>query len=193
MAMGQQKDRQGDLMVSWSEMPRSPGHVFYDRLQLVLALERGFDGVRSRGGMPALLLGDGLGRCGATRAVVCTWGLLRGPRRNLSVAGVALIGFGCRSGVPAVGDAGTSAGPFAARPARAATMQVHRRATLDSRAADRRGGLVQGRVFAVDASTMVAEVAAALRNIDAEGPSGRGLPGDAGALGPGERYRDTHG
>ena len=34
--MGQQKDRQGDLMVGWSEMPRSPGHVFYDRLQSVL-------------------------------------------------------------------------------------------------------------------------------------------------------------
>ena len=43
MAMGQQKDRQGDLMVGWSEMPRSPGHVFYDRLQLVL-IEGGFDG-----------------------------------------------------------------------------------------------------------------------------------------------------
>ena len=43
MAMGQQKDRQGDLMVSWSEMPRSPGHVFYDGLQLVL-IEGGFDG-----------------------------------------------------------------------------------------------------------------------------------------------------
>ena len=43
MAMGQQKARQGDLMVSWSEMPRSPGHVFYDRLQLVL-IEGGFDG-----------------------------------------------------------------------------------------------------------------------------------------------------
>ena len=28
MAMGQQKDRQGDLMVGWAEMPRSPGHVF---------------------------------------------------------------------------------------------------------------------------------------------------------------------
>ena len=37
MAMGRQKDGQGDLMVSWSEMPRSPGHVFYDRLQSVLA------------------------------------------------------------------------------------------------------------------------------------------------------------
>ena len=44
MSMGQQKDRQGDLMVSWSEMPRSPGHVFYDRLQSVL-IEGGFDGV----------------------------------------------------------------------------------------------------------------------------------------------------
>ena len=42
MSMGQQKDRQGELMVSWSEMPRSPGHVFYDRLQSVL-IEGGFD------------------------------------------------------------------------------------------------------------------------------------------------------
>ncbi len=42
MAMGPQKDRQGDLLVGWSEMPRSPGHVFYDRLQSVL-IEGGFD------------------------------------------------------------------------------------------------------------------------------------------------------
>ena len=42
MAMGRQKDGQGDLMVSWSEMPRSPGDVFYDRLQSVL-IEGGFD------------------------------------------------------------------------------------------------------------------------------------------------------
>src|ERR687883_280453 len=42
MAMGRQTDRQGDLMVTWSEMPRSPGHAFYDRLQQVL-LEAGFD------------------------------------------------------------------------------------------------------------------------------------------------------
>ena len=43
MAMGHQKDRQGDLMVGWAEMPRSPGHVFYDRLQSVL-IEGGFAG-----------------------------------------------------------------------------------------------------------------------------------------------------
>src|SRR5919107_2853626 len=41
--MGRQGDRQGDLMVTWSEMPRSPGHVFYDRLQQVL-VGAGFDG-----------------------------------------------------------------------------------------------------------------------------------------------------
>ena len=43
MVMGQQQDRQGDLMVGWAEMPRSPGHVFYDCLQSVL-IEGGFDG-----------------------------------------------------------------------------------------------------------------------------------------------------
>jgi hypothetical protein len=43
MAMGRQTDRQGDLMVTWTDFPRSPGHVFYDRLQQVL-LDGGFDG-----------------------------------------------------------------------------------------------------------------------------------------------------
>src|SRR5512147_877481 len=42
MALGRQGDRQGDLVVTWKEMPRSPGHVFYDRLQAVL-IEAGFD------------------------------------------------------------------------------------------------------------------------------------------------------
>ncbi len=42
MALGRQGDRQGDLVVTWREMPRSPGHVFYDRLQAVL-IDAGFD------------------------------------------------------------------------------------------------------------------------------------------------------
>ena len=42
MTMGRESDRQGDLIVTWSEMPRSPGHVFYDRLQEVL-IAGGFD------------------------------------------------------------------------------------------------------------------------------------------------------
>jgi transposase len=43
MAMGRETDRQSDLIVTWAEMPRSPGHVFYDRLQEVL-IAGGFDG-----------------------------------------------------------------------------------------------------------------------------------------------------
>ena len=42
MAMGREGEVQGDLMMTWSEMPRSPGHAFYDRLQKLLA-EAGFD------------------------------------------------------------------------------------------------------------------------------------------------------
>ena len=37
------REVQGDLVVTWAEMPRSPGHVFYDKLQKLLN-EAGFDG-----------------------------------------------------------------------------------------------------------------------------------------------------
>ena len=42
MAMRRQTGVQGDLVVTWAEMPRSPGHAFYDRLQRLLS-EAGFD------------------------------------------------------------------------------------------------------------------------------------------------------
>ena len=42
MAIGREGEVQGDLMMTWAEMPRSPGDVFYDRLQKLLA-EAGFD------------------------------------------------------------------------------------------------------------------------------------------------------
>lgn len=42
MAMGREGNRQDDLIVTWAEMPRSPGHVFYDRLQEML-IAGGFD------------------------------------------------------------------------------------------------------------------------------------------------------
>ena len=42
MAMGRSEGVQGDLMATWEEMPRSPGHAFYDRLQELLR-GAGFD------------------------------------------------------------------------------------------------------------------------------------------------------
>jgi transposase len=43
MAMGRSGAVQDDLMATWAEMPRSPGHAFYDRLHQVFR-EAGFDG-----------------------------------------------------------------------------------------------------------------------------------------------------
>ena len=42
MAMRREDEVQGDLVVTWAEMPRSPGHAFYDRLHKLLT-EAGFD------------------------------------------------------------------------------------------------------------------------------------------------------
>jgi transposase len=42
MAMRRETGVQDDLVATWSEMPRSPGHAFYDRLQGLL-IEAGFD------------------------------------------------------------------------------------------------------------------------------------------------------
>jgi transposase len=62
MALGRQGERQADLMIGWAELPRSPGHAFYDRLQAVL-VGAAFDGLAeeecapyyaSRRGRPSL-------------------------------------------------------------------------------------------------------------------------------------------
>ena len=43
MALGRQQARQTEMLVTWAELPRSPGHAFYDKLQAVL-LGSDFDG-----------------------------------------------------------------------------------------------------------------------------------------------------
>ena len=43
MALGRQRARQTEMLVAWAELPRSPGHAFYDKLQSVL-LGSDFDG-----------------------------------------------------------------------------------------------------------------------------------------------------
>lgn len=37
MALGTQSHRKGKMFVAWDEIPKSPGHVFYDRLQDILS------------------------------------------------------------------------------------------------------------------------------------------------------------
>src|ERR1700694_3979254 len=42
MAMRREAGAQDDLVATWAEIPRSPGHAFYNRLQTLLK-EAGFD------------------------------------------------------------------------------------------------------------------------------------------------------
>ena len=42
IALCRQRGRHAEMLVMWSELPRSPGHVFYDRLRALL-IAAGFD------------------------------------------------------------------------------------------------------------------------------------------------------
>ncbi|NGZ27741.1 MAG: DDE transposase, partial [Magnetococcales bacterium] len=33
MSVGRMSEKQGEMFYTWDELPRSPGHPFYDRLQ----------------------------------------------------------------------------------------------------------------------------------------------------------------
>src|SRR6478735_7544469 len=100
MAMGRESDRQGDLMVSWAEMPRSPGHVFYDRLQEVL-LAGGFDlfvetvcqpYYAPKRGSPASVVLRGAVRIRCRCAIFCGW---RTGRRFPIIRGCPRRAGGC--------------------------------------------------------------------------------------------------
>ena len=177
MAMGQQKDRQGDLMVGWAEMPRSPGHVFYDRLQSVL-IEGGFDAFARRAAGPITRPGWARPRCRPGAISACTWWATSRastqtiPCRFGSSCGLR-TGSGCRT-IPGCHG-----------PARACLMKFTRRSSTDCRS---RSG--QGRSYRGGCLDHGGQRGAAQHRAKGHG---RGLPGDAGALGPGERYRDAHG
>jgi hypothetical protein len=95
MAMGREGEVQGDLMITWAEIPRSPGHVFYDRLQNLLA-EAGFDAFveetckpyyAPRMGAPSLPLGA---------ISACTWSAIsRGSTASAALSGAARIPIRC--------------------------------------------------------------------------------------------------
>src|SRR3954447_972187 len=97
MALGRQGERQADLVIGWAELPRSPGHAFYDRLQALLG-EAGFDrfaetecapyyaGERGRPSLPP----------GATSG--CTWSATsRGSTASAASSGAAPTASRCAS------------------------------------------------------------------------------------------------
>jgi hypothetical protein len=97
MAMGREGDRQGDLIVTWSEMPRSPGHVFYDRLQEVL-IAGGFDLFVETVCKPYYAPKMGAPRCRRGAISGCTWlAISRGSPASEALPGGVRIRCRCAS------------------------------------------------------------------------------------------------
>ena len=73
MAMGREGEVQGDLVVTWAEMPRSPGHAFYDKLQTLLTEAAASTGSCRRPASPITRLGWERRHCRRAAISACTW------------------------------------------------------------------------------------------------------------------------
>ena len=145
-------------MVGWAEMPRSPGHVFYDRLQSVLI--EGGDGFAEAACRSYYAARLGAPSVPPGRYFACTWwATSRASTLSAGWNGAARIP--CRYGSFYGWKAGIVCRtiPGCHGPARACPMRSTRRSSTASAEA----GLVKGERIGVDASTM--EANAALRNI----------------------------
>jgi transposase len=163
MAMGRQGPRQGEMLVTWEELPKSPGHVFYDRLQTVLA-DAGFDAFAEAAckpyyapviGAPSLPPGRyfRMHLVGYFEGIASERGLEWRCADSLSLRD--FLGLGLRDRVP---DHSWLSRSRARLP-----LEVHERvfAWVLERLAER--GLIKGERIGVDASTM--EANAAMRSI----------------------------
>ena len=177
-------------MVSWSEMPRSPGHVFYDRLQSVL-VEGGFDAFAeascrpyyaARMGAPSVPPGRyfRMHLVGYFEGIDSERGLEWRCSDSLSLR--AFLRLGSRDRVPDHS--------WLSRSRTRLPHEVHAAVFDWVLVLIAEAGLIKGERIGVDASTMAANRGAAKHRAARQR---RRLPGDAGAPGPGQRRRDTHG
>jgi transposase len=163
MAMGRQGPRQGEMLVTWEDLPKSPGHVFYDRLQAVL-VEAGFDAFVEAAckryyaavmGAPSLPPGRyfRMHLIGYFEGIDSERGLEWRCADSLSLRD--FLGLGLRDRVPDHS--------WLSRSRTRLPLEVHERvfAWVLERLAER--GLVKGERIGVDASTM--EANAAMRSI----------------------------
>src|SRR5205085_6372764 len=102
MAMGREGNRQDDLMVSWAEMPCSPGHMFYDRLQEAL-IAGGFDLFVETACQPYYALKTGAPSLPPGVTSACTWlAISRGSQRARHC--LAVFGFDVAARFSAAGE-----------------------------------------------------------------------------------------
>ena len=164
MAMRREAEVQGDLVVTWAEMPRSPGHAFYDRLQKLLS-EAGFDAFVEDDLQAVLRAADGRSVAAAGPLFPDAHDrLFRGDRQRARHR-LALFGFAVRCGI-SCGLANRDKVPdhsWLSKTRSRLPHEVHEKVFGWVLALVAERGLVKGERIGVDGSTM--EANAALRTI----------------------------
>src|ERR1700686_4382967 len=95
MAMRREAGAQDDLVATWAEIPRSPGHAFYDRLQTLLK-EAGFDVFVEDICKPYYAARMGAPSAPPGRYFACTWSATsKGSTANAALSGAARIRCRC--------------------------------------------------------------------------------------------------
>lgn len=164
MSMGRwQADHQPDLWVPTAELPRSPGHVFYDKLNSLLA-EAGFD--RFVEGLCAPYYADGAGRESIPPGVYFRMlfvGYFEGLDSQRAIAWRCADSLSLRAflGVPLT-DA-TPDHSSLTRIRQRLPLDVHERVFVHVLAIAQGKQLLRGKTVAVDATTL--EANAALKSI----------------------------
>ena len=159
MALGKRRDEQQEMWVATTSLPKSEGHVFYRKLNRVLA-EAGFDRTveetcepyyHSRWAAPRFRR--------ACTSACCWWATSRGSARSGASPGVCATAFRLREflGIPLTEDT----------PDHSSLTRVRDRLPLEVRstvfqfvlklAAEK--GLLRGKTVAVDATTLEANAA----------------------------------
>src|SRR5215207_11688087 len=111
MAMGTRENDQPAMWIATSDLPTSPGHPFYTRLNAILEAE-GFDRFCRRPVPAILCTGDGPPRSGAWPVFPAAADRVLRRDRCGTRHCVARRRFAGRAGVPAAGPGGGDAGPL---------------------------------------------------------------------------------
>jgi transposase len=163
MAMGTRQSEQASLWVATAELPESPGHPFYTRLNALLDaddFDRFVEGQCAR----ILCTGDGTAEPGAGALLpVAADRLLRRPRRRTRHR-LARARFACAPQFPAAGVGRGVARSFDDLPTRRVIdLERHRAVFTWVQQRLVAAGLLKGKTVAVDATML--EANAAMRSI----------------------------
>ena len=152
------------MYMTWAEMPRSPGHAFYDKLQTLLTEERVPDGFVQTTCKSITRLGWERRHCRRAAISACTWsGILKGSTAKGASCGAAPNSYSLRDFLRLANRDKVPDHSWLSKTRSRLPHEVHEKVFGWVLALVAERGLVKGERIGVDGSTM--EANAALRTI----------------------------